>query len=197
MISSRVQSPKPALIYAGLGYADMAHFRSAEELWEEAALFDSNLVYDTDELEAAIEAVGDVVEMRLVVLIRRLGWVFIDHELLSRQVMKTSIDRWFASRGVPEDERPVRPGLRNKWYALALQPLRDSLEDHQVDGLIEALGFVVGTEAVITLLDALHLSPEAAKERQLTTALWILRGGLAEIEGAGNSRRRGSHGHAP
>ena len=55
------------------------------------------------------------------------------------------------------------------------------LEDFQVDSLIEALGFVVGTEAVVTLLDVLELSPNAAKERQLTTAMWILRGGLADI----------------
>ncbi len=77
----------------------------------------------------------------------------------------------------------MRPGQRNKWNALALQPLRDRLEDHQVDSLVEALGFVVGVEAVVTLLDALRLSPEAAKERQLKTAMWILRGGLAEIAG--------------
>jgi len=115
------------------------------------------------------------------VVIRRLGWGFIDHELLARQVMKTSLDRWFAQQGGDAEPRPVRPGQRNKWNALALEPLRDELEDFQVDSLVEALGFVLGTEAVVTLLDALELSPEAAKERQLATAMWILRGGLAEM----------------
>src|SRR3954451_3489431 len=57
--------------------------------------------------------------------------------------------------------------LRAAWDGLALEPLRDKLEDHQVDSLIEALGLVVGAEAVVTLLDVLHLSPEAAKQRQL------------------------------
>ena len=166
------------------------YFRSAEELWEEAALFNSTGIFEPEELEAAIEAAGDDVEARLEVVIRQIGWGFIDHELVCRQVMKTSIDRWFATQGVPDAERPVRPGVRNMWNALALQPLRDTLEDHQVDALIEALGFVVGTEAVITLLDVLHLSPEAAKERQLTTALWILRGGLAEIAAAGKQKAR-------
>lgn len=160
-------------------------------LWEEAALFGATSTYDPEEFEAAIEAAGDDVEARLEVVIRRLAWAFIDEELVSREVMKTSIDRWFANQGAPEDERPVRPGLRNKWNALALQPLRDTLEDHQVDSLIEALGFVVGTKAVITFLDALHLSPAAAKERQLTTALWILRGGLAEITAAAVYNSRG------
>jgi AcrR family transcriptional regulator len=157
------------------------YFRTAEELWDDAAVFSATVIIDSDELEAAIEAAGDDVEARVEVVIRRIGWGFIENEVLIRQVMRTSLDRWFAQQGTGAEARPVRPGQRNKWNALALQPLRDKLEDYQVDSLVEALGFVVGAEAVITLLDALQLSPEAAKERQLTTALWILRGGLAEI----------------
>jgi hypothetical protein len=140
-------------------------------------------VIDSDQLEAAIEAAGDDVEPRVEVGIRKLGWAFIDHEAMARHVMKTSLDRWFAEQGNAGEPRPVRPGQRNKWNALALQPLRDKLEDHQVDSLVEALGFVVGVEAVIALLDALQLSPEVAKERQLRTAMWILRGGLGEMAG--------------
>jgi AcrR family transcriptional regulator len=160
------------------------YFRTAEELWEDAAIFSATVIIDSDELQAAIEAAGDNVETRVEVVVRRLGWGFIDNEVMIRQVMRTSLDRWFAQQGADGEARPVRPGQRNKWNALALQPLRDKLEDYQVDSLVEALGFVVGAEAVITLLDALQLSPEAAKERQLTTALWILRGGLAEIAAA-------------
>ena len=166
------------------------YFRTAEELWEDAALFSATVIVDSDELDAAIEAAGDDVEARVEVVIRRLGWGFIDHAVMARQVMKTSIDRWFAQQDIDNEPRPVRPGQRNKWNALALQPLRDKLEDHQVDSLVEALGFVVGAEAVVTLLDVLHLSPEAAKERQLTTAMWILRGGLAEIAGAEKPKKK-------
>jgi AcrR family transcriptional regulator len=156
------------------------YFRTAEELWEDAAIFSATEIIDSDELEAEIEAAGQDVEARVEVVIRKLGWGFIDHAVLARQVMRTVLERWFAVQG-DEGTPRQRPGQRNKWNALALQPLRDVLEDDQVDSLIEALGFVVGVEAVTVLLDVLDLSPDAAKERQLTTAMWILRGGLAEI----------------
>lgn len=175
------EAAERALVSVATAYR---YFRTAEELWEDAALYSSAELIDSDELEAAITAAGDDVEARVELVIRKLGWLFIDQEAMTRQVMKTSIDRWFAQQGVGGERRPVRPGQRNKWNALALEPLRDSLEDHQVDSLVEALGFVVGVEAVVTLLDALQLSPEAAKERQLKTAMWILRGGLAEIGGS-------------
>jgi len=175
------EAAERALVSVATAYR---YFRTAEELWEDAALYSSTLLVDYDELAAAIDAAGDDVEARLEVVIRRIGWGFIDHELLARQMIKSSLDRWFATQGTDDERQSARPGQRNKWNALALAPLRDTFEDHQVDALVEALGFVVGTEAVLTLLDVLHLSPEAAKERQLTTALWILRGGLAEMTAA-------------
>src|SRR5206468_1832495 len=175
---SMPEAAERALVSVATAYR---YFRTAEELWEDAALFSAAVIVDSDELEAAIEAAGDDVEARVEVVIRRLGWGFIDHEVMSRQVVRTSLDRWFAQQGSDGEPRAVRPGQRNKWNSLALQPLRDQLEDHQVDSLVEALGFVVGADAVVTLFDVLQLSPDAAKERQLTTAMWILRGGLAQF----------------
>ena len=175
------EAAERALVSVATAYR---YFSTAEELWEEAAIFNSTVLFDPEDLEAAVEAAGSDVEARLAVVVRMVGWAFIDDEALVRQVMKTGIDRWLARQGGPPDDRPVRPGIRSAWTALALRPLRDTLEDHQVDALVEALGFVVATEAVITLLDALHLPPEAAKERLLTTALWILRGGLADFAAA-------------
>lgn len=175
---SMPEAAERALVSVATAYR---YFRTAEELWEDAAIFTATVIVDSDEIGAAIEAAGDDVEARVEVVVRMIGWGFIDHEVLIRQVMRTSIDRWFAQQGTDGEARPGRPGQRNKWNALALQPLRGKLEDDQVDALVEALGFVVGAEAVITLFDALQLSPEAAKERQLMTAMWILRGGLAEL----------------
>lgn len=162
------------------------YFRTAEELWDDAAMYSATVIIDSTELEAAINAAGDDVEARLEVVIRRLGWAYIDHAAMIRQVLKADLERWFSQQSGDGAPAPARPGQRNKWNALALDPLRDKLEDYQVDTLVEALGFVLGAEAVTTLLDALHLSPEAAKERQLTTAMWILRGGLADITANGN-----------
>ncbi|HWE67563.1 MAG TPA: hypothetical protein VG298_13065 [Acidimicrobiales bacterium] len=156
------------------------YFRTAEDLWEEAALFDSTLLIDPEAVEAAIEAAGDDVEARLDVVVRQLGWAFIDHEPVSRQIMKTSLDRWFTSQTESLDARPVRPGIRNQWNALVVRPLRGTLRDDRLDEVVDALGLVLGTETVLTLVDVLHLSPEAAKDRLLITARWILRSGLAE-----------------
>jgi AcrR family transcriptional regulator len=181
------EAAERALVSVATAYR---YFRTAEELWEDAALFTATVIVDPDELEAAIEAAGDDVEARVAVVIRMLGWGYIDHEVMARQTMKSSLDRWFAQQGGDREARPVRPGQRNKWNVLALEPLRDRFEDHQVDSLVEALGFVVGAEAVLTLLDALQLSPQAAKERQLTTAMWILRGGLADIAAAEKPRTK-------
>lgn len=177
------EAAERALVSVATAYR---YFRTAEELWEDAVLFSAAAFIDTEALEVAIVAAGDDVEARVEVVVRAVGWGFIDHEVMARQLMKTSLDRWFAQQGSEEAPRPVRPGQRNKWNALALEPLRDKLEDFEVDSLVEALGFVVGTEAVVVLLDALGLSPEAAKERQLMTATWVLRGGLA---GMGRSEK--------
>lgn len=191
---SMPEAAERALVSVATAYR---YFRTAEELWEDAALFTATVIVDPDELEAAIEAAGDDVEARVEVVVRLFAWAYIDHEVVTRQTMKASLDRWFAQQAGDREPRPVRPGQRNKWIKLALQPLRGRLEDHRVDSLVEALGFVVGAEATLTLLDALQLSPQAAKERQLTTAMWILRGGLADIAAADKPRAKRARASRP
>lgn len=159
------------------------YFSSAEELWDAAASFDVEHLIDSDGVRGEIEAAGDDVEARLEILIRRLGWTLIDHDVLMRQAAKTSLERWFAQQGREGQPKPLRPRQRNQWNRLALAPLRDRMEDHQVDALVEALGCVWGAEPIITLLDVLELSPDAAKERMMTTARWVVRGGLADLAG--------------
>lgn len=155
------------------------YFRTAEDLWAEAATFDARQVFDPDEVEAAIEAAGDDVEARLEVVVRLTGWALFDHEIVIRRMIKTSLDRWAATQGAPADERPTRPGIRRRWIALALQPLRDELDGARVDEIEQGLAFLLGGETVVALVDAVQLTPEAAKQRQMTTALWILREGRA------------------
>ena len=180
---SMPEAAEAALVSLATAYR---YFSSAEELWQEAAIYHASSIFDPEGLAAALDAAGDDVEARVTAMVQTMGWALIDHALISRQTMKASLDRWFAAQSKEDEERerPVRPGLRNKWNSLALEPLRGVLEDDQVDALVEALGFVIGVEAVMTLFDVLHLSPEAAKQRQLTTALWILRGGLADFANA-------------
>jgi len=155
------------------------YFTTAEELWEEAAVFSVDHLIDEDAVERAVQAVGDDVEARLDIVVRQIGWLMLDEEMTYRQMAKTSLDRWFAQRRLGQ-QGPTRPGRRNRWNALAVEPLRGTLTDAQLAGLIEALGIGWGTEAMIALYDVLELEPEAAKQRMLTTCRWILRGALAD-----------------
>lgn len=156
------------------------YFRTAEELWEDAATFGTATIVDIDEVQRALEAAGDDVEARVEALMRTMAFAIIDKPVLARRATKAGLDRWFAQQGTDDVDRATRAGIRNKWIGVALEPLLGQLEDYQVDSIAEALGFVIGVEATITLLDVLGLSPEAAKERALVTARWILRAGLAE-----------------
>ena len=165
------------------------YFGSAEELWADAAVYGTSGLVDWDALRDAIEACGGDVEARVDAMTRGMGWVLVDSSLLARQSAKASLDRWFAQQGTEDAGRPVRPSERVRWIALALEPLRARLEDFEVDSIAEALAFVVGAEAVVTALDVLHLSPEAAKERMLATAMWVLRAGLAEADSRPATRR--------
>ena len=156
------------------------YFGSAEELWADAAVYGTSGLVDWDALQNAIEACGDDVEARVDAMTRGMGWVLVDNASLARQSAKASLERWFAQQGTDDAHRPVRPSERVQWIALALEPLRTTLEDFEVDSIAEGLAFVVGAEAAVTALDVLHLSPEAGKERMLVTARWVVRAGLAD-----------------
>lgn len=184
---SMPEAAERALVSLATAYR---YFRSAEELWADAAAYGMSDLFDLEAVQTSIEACGDDVEARVDAMARGLGWGLIDNASFARQSAKASLDRWFAQQGAEGADAPVRPSERVRWIALALEPLRASLEDHQVDSIAEALAFVIGAEAVVTALDVLHLSPEAAKERMLVTTRWVLRAGLAEGETTPSPKRR-------
>ncbi len=155
------------------------YFRTAEELWDEAA-YDVSHLFDENELSRQIEDKGDDVEARVETLIREWAWVTLDHHVLARRSTKASIESWFAQHARGEEPHVARPRQRTRWNSLALEPLRGRVDDHHIDAMVEALSLVWGAEPVITYLDVLNLSPDAAKERMLSTARWIVRAGLAE-----------------
>lgn len=156
------------------------YYSSAEELWNDAVAYDASNLFDADAVRAAIEAEGDDVEARVETVIRECAWSLIDNHVFLRRSAKASLDAWFAQDARGEEPDSSRPRQRTTWNALALEPLRGRIEDHHVDAIVEALGLVWGAEPTITLLDVLDLSPQAAKDRMLTTARWILRAGLAD-----------------
>lgn len=184
---SMPEAAERALVSVATAYR---YFRTAEELWADAAIFNSRKFIDPDELRAAIEACGDDVEARVAAMAEIEQGSLVDQQFLARQTAKASLDKWFAQQGTDDAERVTRPSERMRWVDLALDPLRDTLEDHQVDSIAEALGLVIGAEAVVSALDVLHLSPEAAKDRMVLTARWIVRAALAEIDEAKPAAKR-------
>ena len=184
---SMPEAAERALVSVATAYR---YFRTAEELWADAAIFRSTNIIDPDELTAAIQACGDDVEARVAAMAELQQGALLERQFFARQSAKTSLDKWFAQQGTEEPNRVTRPAERMRWIELALEPLRDTLEDHQVDSIAEALGLVIGAEAVVSALDVLHLSPEAAKERVVLTARWIVRAALAEVDAANPPVRR-------
>lgn len=155
------------------------YYRSAEELWNAAVNYDAPGL-DEEGVQAALDAAGDDVEARLEAVISGFGFWMIDNPDFIRRSAKAHLDSVFAQQARGEEPTSDRPRRRTPWNARIVEPLRGQVEDHHIDAIVEALGLAWGVEPVITLLDVLDLSPQAAKERMLTTAQWILRAGLAE-----------------
>jgi AcrR family transcriptional regulator len=84
------------------------------------------------------------------------------HEQLYRGVLRVSVD---ASR---DADVPHRPRFRPRWFADALEPLRERLDPDRFERLVNALCLCAGVEAHVTLRDVCGLSPDDA----LRTKLW-------------------------
>jgi hypothetical protein len=166
------------------------NIRTAQELWADAAVFGSRSISDPDELAAGIQACGDDVEARVATMAELQQGALLERQFFARQSAKTSLDKWFAQQGTADADRVTRPAERMRWIELALEPLRTTLQDRQVDSIAEALGLVIGAEAVVSALDVLHLSPQAAKERTVLTARWIVRAALAEADAGKSPAKR-------
>ncbi len=184
---SMPEAAERALVSVATAYR---YFRTAEELWADAAVFGSRSIIDPDELAAGIQACGDDVEARVATMAELQQGALLERQFFARQSAKTSLDKWFAQQGTADADRVTRPAERMRWIELALEPLRTTLQDRQVDSIAEALGLVIGAEAVVSALDVLHLSPQAAKERTVLTARWIVRAALAEADAGKSPAKR-------
>lgn len=157
------------------------YYRSADELWNAAVAYDAPGL-DEAAVEAALAEAGDDVEARLEAVIAGFGFWMIDNIDFTRRSAKAHLDSVFARQARGEAPSSDRPRRRTTWNARVVEPLRGTVEDHHLDAVVEALGLTWGPEPIITLLDVLDLSPDAAKERMLTSARWLLRQGLAAAE---------------
>jgi AcrR family transcriptional regulator len=169
------------------------YFSSAQALWEEASL---EIIedWDTDQIELA----GADPRARLEAAVRGVGWHMLDDELPYRNLVRSSLERWYEQSGLPDDEQmPIRQGRRMAYNTKVVEPLRATLPDSTVDQLLNALALVWGTEAVLVLRDVCRLDTEQAKDTMLRAARWMLDGFLAEHPPAKRDRAPEIRGRRP
>jgi hypothetical protein len=102
-----------------------------------------------------------------------------------RRLALTAQEQWFRQADAPDSERvPTRQGRRNEQIRVAIAPLQDQLPKTDVDRIAHALGLVIGSEAMISLIDAVGLDVPTAKRTLLDASRWLLGGALAEMTAA-------------
>lgn len=95
------------------------------------------------------------------------------HEQLYRGMLRVSLD---ANR---DTDVPHRPHFRPRWFADALEPLRDALDTDRFERLVNALCLCAGVEAHVTLRDVCGLSPDDALRTKLWAAQALLQAAAA------------------
>jgi AcrR family transcriptional regulator len=157
------------------------YFSSAEDLWWEATLADV-FQQTVDETIARTKAAGSEPQARLEAAIRSNGFAMIDDQAPFRRVAQIALEQWFRQREAPADQQvPMRAGRRNDLIGEVLSPLAGTLSEKDFDRVANALGLVLGTEAMISLTDALGLDAPTAKNALLDASRWLLAGALDEL----------------
>jgi AcrR family transcriptional regulator len=160
------------------------YFSSAEDLWWEAtqaAVFQQTFDETLDRTKAA----GPEPQARLEAAVRSNSFAMIDDQLPFRRVAQIALEQWFRQRDAVDGQQiPNRAGRRNTLIGEVLRPLAGTLPEQDFDRIANALGLVLGTEAMIALTDAVGLDAPAAKDALLDAGRWLLAGALAELTDA-------------
>ena len=160
------------------------YFSSAEDLWWEASNHAFGQQRSSARAEGRIDAAGGDPQARLEALIRTVGFEMLDDQVPYRRITKSALEQWFRQAEAQPGQRvPIRQGRRNEQIRRVLEPLAPRLAEADLDRVAHALGLVVGSEAMISLIDAVGLEVPAAKRTLLDAARWLLAGALAELPG--------------
>lgn len=159
------------------------YFPSVDDLWFEASVaataFDSPMA----EVSASIEAAGDDPVARLEAVIRGVGFRMLDDQVPYRRLAKAALEHWFSQApSARADEAPVREGRRNRQIAMVVEPLRGHVAEEDIDRIAHALGVVVGTDAMLALVDGVGLDVPEAKKAMLDASRWLLTGALTDLQ---------------
>jgi AcrR family transcriptional regulator len=173
------EAAERALVSVATAYR---YFSSPDDLWFEASheTFSQTLA----RTEERIELAGPDPLARLEALIRSNGFEMLDNQVPYRQIAKMALEQWFRQADAPDSQRvPIRQGRRNELIRMVITPLSGRLPKKELDRIAHALGLVVGTEAMISLTDAVGLDVPTAKKTLLEASRWLLAGALAELDG--------------
>ena len=158
------------------------YFPSADDLWWEAATTATEYLPALAHSYELVDAAGNDPHARLEALLRTLGFQMLDDQVPYRQSVKSALDQWFRRAEATDDDRvPIRQGRRNEHIRNALAPLSGTIADKDLDRIAHALGLIVGTEAMIALIDVVGLDVPEAKQTLLDAGRWLLTGALTEL----------------
>jgi AcrR family transcriptional regulator len=161
------------------------YFSSAEDLWWEASNHAFGEQTTLVRAQQRVEAAGSDPQARLEALIRSVGFQMLDDQVPYRRIAKSALEQWFRQAAASPGERvPIRQGRRNQQIRNVIAPLEARLPKKDLDRIAHALGLVIGSEAMISLTDAVGLDVPAAKKTLLDAARWLLAGALAELSEA-------------
>ncbi len=119
--------------------------------------------------------------------LRRIG----QYEATFRAALRLSLEQWSKTRaGTLGAEALLRRGHRMELLSKAVEPLRGSVSDRELDRLAKGLSLVFGIEAFVVLKDLWAMEQEDVEE----TINWVAQ---ALIEAVSNDRRNGDEARSP
>jgi hypothetical protein len=112
--------------------------------------------------------------------VRTLSELMFREEAVFRNIVRVTVERWFAEQQQPEvDPEVVRETRRFGWIDHALGPLEACLTPDRFRQLRFALALVMGAEALIVTRDVCRLQPDEATGVMRWAAATLIRGALA------------------
>ena len=113
--------------------------------------------------------------------LRRIG----QFEATFRAALRLSLERWSKARaGTLGDEALFRCGHRMELLSKAVEPLRGTVSDRELDRLTKGLSLVFGIEAFVVLKDMWAMEQEDVEE----TINWVAQALIEAVTSGGRDR---------
>ena len=113
--------------------------------------------------------------------LRRIG----QFEATFRAALRLSLEQWSRTRaGTLGDEALLRRGHRMELLSSAVEPLRGTVSDRELDRLAKGLSLVFGIEAFVVLKDMWGMEQEDVED----TISWVAQALLRAVTGDGRDR---------